>query len=80
MPEYRVYLVGDDGHFVGCEEIICLDDAEALEKAKRLARTFPFELWSGLRWIDQTVVFRIPAVTHETDQSKDEAVRHGNTH
>jgi hypothetical protein len=35
VVEYRAYLVGIDGHFVGYEPIVCADDAEAIEKAKR---------------------------------------------
>jgi hypothetical protein len=46
-PEYRAYMVGPDGHFVGYEPLICADDGEAIEKAKRLAGQHPVELWSG---------------------------------
>jgi hypothetical protein len=51
MAEYRAYLVGSDGHFVGCESIVCGDDAEATEKAKRLVDGHDVELWAGTRLV-----------------------------
>ena len=36
MAEYRAYLVGDDGHIMGFEPLVCADDGDAIEKAKRL--------------------------------------------
>jgi hypothetical protein len=36
VAEYRAYVVGHDGHFLRFEALICADDAEAIEKAKRL--------------------------------------------
>jgi hypothetical protein len=47
MPEYRAYMVGPEGNFVGYEPMICADDGEAIGKAKRLAGQYPVELWSG---------------------------------
>jgi hypothetical protein len=38
MAEYRAYLVDSDGHFYDVVPLICVDDAEAMEKAKLLAR------------------------------------------
>ena len=51
MPEYRAYTVGADEHFVGYEPLVCADDAEAIEKAKRLSHDLPIELWSGARFV-----------------------------
>jgi hypothetical protein len=51
MAEYRVYTVGSDGHFVGSQALICADDAEAIEKARRLLDGRDMELWSGDRFI-----------------------------
>jgi hypothetical protein len=28
MPEYRVYIIGSDGHFVNSVELDCADDSE----------------------------------------------------
>ena len=51
MGEYRAYTVGIDGHFVGFEPLKCANDAEAIEKAKRLVRSHDVELWSGERLV-----------------------------
>jgi hypothetical protein len=51
MAEYRAYSVGIDGHFVGFEALVCADDAEAIEKAKRLVDGHDIELWSGDRFL-----------------------------
>jgi hypothetical protein len=45
MAEYRAYLVDRDGHFYEAVPLICADDAEAMEKAKRLAVGHDVELW-----------------------------------
>jgi hypothetical protein len=47
MAEYRLYTVGHEGHFVGYEPLVCVNDAEAIEKAKRLVVAQDIELWSG---------------------------------
>ena len=47
MPEYRAYIVGEDGHFIGYEPMVCANDNEATEKAKPLSNRGPVELWSG---------------------------------
>ena len=51
MIEYRAFTVGPDGHFVGSEALICADDAEAIEKAKRFVDGHDIELWSGTRFV-----------------------------
>jgi hypothetical protein len=51
MAEYRAYTVGDDGHFIGFEPMICRDDAEAVAKAHRLVDGHDIELWSGPRFV-----------------------------
>jgi hypothetical protein len=51
MPEYRAYIVSDEGHFIGCEQLVCANDSEAVEKAKRLSERGPIELWSGPRLV-----------------------------
>jgi hypothetical protein len=49
MPEYRAYLIGEDGHFQDAVPLICDDDAEAMEKAKRLVDNRDVELWERAR-------------------------------
>ena len=51
MVEYRAFSVGRDGHFLGFEPLICVDDAEAIAQAKRLAGIHDVELWSGDRLV-----------------------------
>jgi hypothetical protein len=51
MPDYRVYQVGLDGHFIGFEPLVCVDDAEATAKARRLVDGHHVELWSGDRMV-----------------------------
>jgi hypothetical protein len=53
MENYRAYALGQDGHFVGVEALVCADDAEAIEKAKRLFHGQVVELWCGDRLIVQ---------------------------
>jgi hypothetical protein len=51
VTDYRAYMVGVDGHFIGYEPIVCVDDAEAIERAKRLVNGCDIELWSGPRFV-----------------------------
>ena len=45
LAEYRAYLIGDDGHFYDAVPLICADDAEAMEMAKKLVIDRDVELW-----------------------------------
>ena len=51
MVHYRAYAVRFDGNFDGYEALTCLDDDDAIGKAKRLADSTAIELWSGERFI-----------------------------
>jgi hypothetical protein len=51
LQEYRAYIVGSDGHFIGFEPIICADDNEATERAKRLLDGHDIEIWNRGRLI-----------------------------
>jgi hypothetical protein len=51
MAEYRAYSIGIDGHIVGFEALVCADDVEAINKAKRLVDGHDIELWSGVRLV-----------------------------
>jgi hypothetical protein len=51
MAEYRAYTVGHDGHFIGFEPLVCADDSEAIEQAKRFVDGHDIELWSGDRLV-----------------------------
>jgi hypothetical protein len=58
MPEYRAYTVGPDGHIIGVEAMVCANDEEAIEWARRLVEGHGVELWSGSR-----LVIRFPGRT-----------------
>jgi hypothetical protein len=51
MAEYRAYTVGIDDHFIGFQEMICLDDDEAVAKATRLVNGHDIEVWNGPRLV-----------------------------
>lgn len=51
MPEYRVYIVGSDGHFQSSVPLVCADDDEALEHAQQLVDGHDVELWQRARKI-----------------------------
>ena len=53
VQEYRAYTVGSDGHFIGFEPIVCANDDEATEQAKRLLDGHDIELWNGTRLVAQ---------------------------
>jgi hypothetical protein len=45
--EYRAYIARSDRQFEGFVSMLCVDDAEAIEKVKELVKGQSFELWSG---------------------------------
>jgi hypothetical protein len=51
LGQYRAYAVRFDGSFDGYEALSCVDNDEAIGKAKRLAARSAIELWSGERFI-----------------------------
>lgn len=51
MPEYRVYIIGSDGHFHDAVPLECADDFEAVEKAEQLVDGHDVELWQRHRKI-----------------------------
>jgi hypothetical protein len=51
MAEYRAYTVGNDGHFIGFEPLICRDDGEAVAKARGMVDGHDIELWNGSRLV-----------------------------
>jgi hypothetical protein len=74
MAEYRAYLVGDDGHIIGFEPLVCADDGEAVEKAKRFATKHSVELWSGDR-----LVKRLTAAAETAPDTTSQEVIDGRT-
>jgi hypothetical protein len=51
MPDYRVYVVGSDGHFFDYIPLECADDAQAIEQARQLVDGHDIELWHRARKI-----------------------------
>jgi hypothetical protein len=51
MQEYRAYTMDPEGHFIGYEPMVCANDSEAIERAKRLVGRHALELWSGPRLV-----------------------------
>lgn len=49
--DYRVYFVGDDGHFKHVEEIECDDDQAALARATELAKGQEVQVWCRERCV-----------------------------
>jgi hypothetical protein len=45
MPEYRVYIVGRDGHFLKAIDLEAADDAGAIDHAKQFVDGHDVELW-----------------------------------
>jgi hypothetical protein len=49
MAEYRVYIVGLDGHFIKSIGLDCRSDEAAIEHAKQFVDGRDVEIWSGER-------------------------------
>ena len=49
MEDYRLYLVGPDGHIANRIGMQCLDDADAIRTAQNRTPHRPIELWQGSR-------------------------------
>jgi hypothetical protein len=49
--DYRVYIVGRDGRFIGVREIEAPDDAAALRKARQYVDGRDVEIWQRERRI-----------------------------
>jgi hypothetical protein len=51
MTDYRVYVIGSDGHFVRAIQLDCPDDKAAVESAKQFIDGHDIELWQRDRRI-----------------------------
>jgi hypothetical protein len=51
MAEYRVYLIGRDGHIANAIQLDCADDQAAIESAKQFVGEYAIELWQLDRMI-----------------------------
>ena len=53
MTTYQVYILGRDGRFVNVVELVCADDAAAIEAAKQVAGDYDVKLWQNARLVAQ---------------------------
>jgi hypothetical protein len=51
MEEYRVYVIGPDGHVIERIGLVCADDDAAKQCAQLLVAGNDIELWQFGRWI-----------------------------
>lgn len=54
MPRYRIRFVDHGGHVFGTEEMVCADDAQAIEKAREIHTHGignGYEIWQGARLV-----------------------------
>jgi hypothetical protein len=49
MPDYRLYCIGSEGHFVRCEEFVADGDEQAIALSQSMRGGYAAELWSGKR-------------------------------
>ena len=49
--EYRVYIIGEDGHIRQRVDLVCSDDELARTEAAQLVDGHDVELWQGTRRI-----------------------------
>jgi hypothetical protein len=52
MQDYRVYILGFDGHIQGRHDLRCRSDAEAIKLAKQFVDGHDVELWQLDRQIE----------------------------
>jgi hypothetical protein len=45
VNDYRVYVIGPDGHILERIDLVCADDDAAKERAKQLVDGHDVELW-----------------------------------
>jgi len=55
MPQYRAYIIGNDGHVSRRVELLCPNDTTAKHRAKQLVEGHDVELW---QLDDLVAVFR----------------------
>jgi hypothetical protein len=55
MPDFRAYILGHDGHFIGVHEFAASDRGEAAKKALAFVDGHSVELWEGP---EQVAIFK----------------------
>jgi hypothetical protein len=54
MVAYRLFLIGEDGHFKSAVAVECASDEEALELARRDPTQTATEVWELGRFVGRT--------------------------
>ncbi len=49
MPDYRLFFLSLEGHFLSVSHVIAADDADAVGAASAKRGSGPMELWCGPR-------------------------------
>jgi hypothetical protein len=53
MQSYRVIFLGADGRDSDCEDVVCRDDDDVIDRIGRRDHAFGIEVWSGDRLVAQ---------------------------
>jgi hypothetical protein len=72
MTDYRVFMVGMDGHIVGSRGFVCDTDEHAITWTKQMIEDQPIELWSGERFVT-----RLPPVESRQNSAISHEIRDG---
>jgi hypothetical protein len=51
MADYRLYVIGSDGHFIRVVDLRCADDKTAIEAARQFIGDHALELWQQDRLV-----------------------------
>jgi hypothetical protein len=70
MSDYRVYIIGDDGHFQKAFSLDCGDDNAAIESAKLFIDGHDLELWQRDRLVARLDHRRKDATGWQTGEIK----------
>jgi hypothetical protein len=66
VVEYKLYVVGEDGHFEGVRAYLCDTDDDAVVWAQHMRDDRAVELWSGARLVKRLDQRKEPkASSHE---------------
>ena len=53
MQDYRVFVIGPDGHIIDRIDLVCAAEEDAIEGARHVVDRHVIELWQGARRIER---------------------------
>jgi hypothetical protein len=53
VQDYRVYVIGPDGHIIDRIDLVCAAEEDAIERARQVIDHHVIELWQGSRRIER---------------------------